>query len=221
MLWLELLRQVLIIKYQLLITLNMSDKQDMESTNEEKEVIFDEEGSEMEQLLTSLVKGYEEAANRFAQGAKDIKYELTVTIHKVPRPEGNKDIAYLRLVKHAKDKEGNKAEPSLILQQMHVFSTLKERLNPDSPWRDNLYLNALAYLVGGGLEYADFLRKSKDISENMAKADKAKAETGLQSLGFSNGTKDVDYEYLDWLRKEREKMAKHRDDLKGGLNIEG
>jgi hypothetical protein len=167
-----------------------------------------ESDSEIEGLFKGIIKGYEEAFNRH-NTTIEITYQMTITNHKVPTRDGNKDAAYLRLEKIERPKGSTEAGvPRLIVQQYYVFKDLKERLNPDSQWKDVLFTQALAYLIGGGLEYADLLMLTREMNTPKAEATTQERLDNLNLIS-ADETPDkveaIDKDYIKWLKEERAK----------------
>lgn len=165
-------------------------------------------------LLTSIVKGYETSFNKI-NDKNEIKYLLTLTHHKVPTKEGNKDVAYLRLDKSVRSKLPIIEDPnlpaemkvpewksSLVHQEAYPFKDLKERLNPDKPWEDYLYQSMIARLLGAGLEYAELLQRLKQT--NMEQLTENKLDLEITDKLPKPLTPDEE-EYKEWLMKERAK----------------
>lgn len=162
-----------------------SSQPSIETTN----AILDEmenevEGSFSEQLLKDIVQSYQEAWNRNNE-KYEIKYYLTLTTHKVPTKEGNKDVAYLRLEKAIRSKIKEIEDPNvpdelkvpewktnLIHTEAYPFRNLQERLNPKAKWKDYLFQSCIARLVAAGLEYAELLQRMKNTNmEELQKVD--------------------------------------------------
>lgn len=196
-------------------------KKSTENLQKEKTV----ESGFMEELTSSIIKAYQESFNNNNE-KNEIKFILTVTTHKVTTESGNKHCAYLRLDRSIRpkgykeqmiDKDGKQVlddgwEGKLIHQEAHVFRNIQEMLNPDSPWREQLFTNCIARLVGAGLEYAELLKRIQqqenakklaglptDEEERMAKLNLVSAKEMPKPL-----TK-ADEEYKEWLAKERQK----------------
>ena len=118
-----------------------------------------------EQLLRSIIQGYQDNINK-DNDKSESQFILTITVHKVATPEGNKDVAYLRLDRHSRDRvEGQKEEDgwsSTLIHQSTISSkTLKKKVNPRARWKEQLFVNALARLAAAGVEYAELLRRLK------------------------------------------------------------
>lgn len=183
-----------------------------ETKQENNEVTFLEEGNSFEEnLLRALIISYEQNYNK-ANEKQEINYELTVTTHKVATPDGNKDVAYLRLVRGIRPKGGSDEEWSTMLvhQEHYVFKNIKEQLSPR--WREQLYMNCLARVFAGGLEYAELLRKMKMIEDGKKAAGVTnEEEQRLNNIGLVSANQmpapltKADEEYKAWLAKERAK----------------
>lgn len=151
----------------------------MNSPNQElpnkDEVTYEPEGdSYIEQLLKALLLAYQDAYNKH-NPKYEIKYILTLTNHKVHMKDGNKDVAYLRLDRGIKEKnvvvEKEASEVptpdwamQLVHNEMYVFKSMNERLNPKAPWKEDLFLATLSRLTGAGLEYAELLQRMKNTN---------------------------------------------------------
>jgi hypothetical protein len=190
---------------------------------EEDKVAYEPEGNSFEEkFLRSLIKGYEDAYNQH-NDKNEVKFELTITTHKIPTPDGNKDAAYLRLTRGLREKP--KALTShdttdeninegwnllLVHQEVYWFTSIHERVNPNSKWKDKLYINTIARLCAGGLEYAELLKKMQMIEEGKRKAGITE-EQRLNDIGLVPATEmpkplsKADEDYKEWLAKEREK----------------
>jgi len=135
-----------------------------------------------------MIESYKEGYNRH-NDKYEIDYYLTITNHKINTPtSGKKDVAYLRLERAIRSKEKVIEDPKvegiklpewqtqLVHQEMYVFSSIQERLNPKAPWKDKLYLACLYRLVGAGLEYAELLQRMKNTDLNTLR-EQAEEET--------------------------------------------
>ncbi len=174
----------------------------------------------LEQLLRAIIQAYEEGFNKH-NDKLEINYTLTLTIHKVATPQGNKDTAYLRLDKHLRPKgfkptletpEDEGWESKLVHQELHFFKDLKERLNPNAKWKEGLYMNCLVRLTSAGLEYAELLQKLKNVEEGKKIAGITnEEEERLNKIGLVKSTEmpkaetKEDKEYKQWLATERAK----------------
>lgn len=170
---------------------------------EEGEVAFVEEGDGMvESLIRAVVLGYEQAFNRNNE-KNEVKFTLTITTHKVATPEGNKDIAYLRIDRGIRPKDSDEQyDWILVHQEMYPFKDIKERVSKTSKWKQQLFLNALARLTSAGLEYAELLRRLK----NIPKQPEAVPESNLVITKTMPAPLSAeDEKYKDWLKSERAK----------------
>ncbi len=176
-----------------------------------EEVQFEEEGgSEIENLLRAVILAYQEAYNRNSE-KNEIKFSLTITTHKIPTEDGNKDVAYLRLDRSIKEK-GIDTEwaDRLLHQEAYFFRDMKERLNPKAPWKDQLFVNCLARLTGAGLEYAELLQRLKQAEVAKEKAGITDEEQRLENLGLvkANSITELtedDKKYAEHIKAERAK----------------
>lgn len=204
----------------------------MDKLNEDikEEVTYElEEDNLIESLVRNVIKGYQDAWNKTNE-KNDIKFQLTITNHKVATPDGNKDVAYLRLDRSIRDKGPNKViqeegkpdvidegwETKLLHQEVYFFKNLKERLNPNAQWKEQLYLNALTRLMGAGLEYAELLQRLKPAKEAMQqtttpKTEEQQTEERLNNLGLVKSTElpkpltEDEIRYKEHIAKERAK----------------
>ncbi len=200
----------------------MKNSQDTDLANSDGEevTIFEPEGSTyIEKLLRALIINYEEGYNR-ANEKNEITFQLTITNHKMSTEEGNKDIAYLRLDRGIRPKIDAEGKPwpddkegwsvMLVHQDMYYFKNMKERVNPKAPWKDQLYMQAISKIFGGGLEYAEFLRRAKQIEDNQKKVEKT-AEERLHDMGLVSADEmpkpltEDEVKYKEWLTAERAK----------------
>jgi len=184
-------------------------------TNNEQELEAPEleQGDSFEEkFLRQLVTGYEKAFNE-NNSKQEIKFELTITMHNIPRPEGNKDVAYLRLVRNVREKyDWTKAVETdkdmtpkewssmLVHQEIYIFKDMKERLSPR--FREQLYMNCIARLVAGGLEYAELLKRMQQIEEGRKKAEESKLEVTKE---MPKPLTEDEENYKKWLDNERKK----------------
>jgi len=192
---------------------------------EDKEAEFVPEGDTfVEQLLRSMILAYQGAHNE-QNNIDDANFTLTITVHKVATPDGNKDCAYLRLDKHIRPKsllDGKTPKEieemadegwftKLVHQEVYFFKNMKERLNPNKAWRDQLYLNCLTRLTAGGLEYAELLQRIKNVEQGKKIAGISEEEEKLNKLGLV-GAKEMpkplsqdDQAYVEHIKRERAK----------------
>lgn len=174
-----------------------------------------EEGSMTEELLKAIILGYQQAYNTNNK-KNEIKFSLTITNHKVARPEGNKDCAYLRLDRSIRERvEGQGDDEGWATQLLHneayYFRDMSERVNPNAPWREQLYVNAMVRLVSAGLEYAELLNKIKQSEVGKEVTPQDETESRLNKSGLV-GAKELpaaltrdDEKYKEWLKTERAK----------------
>lgn len=185
----------------------------MNLTEDNNEVEFLDEGDSFEEkFLRQLILNYQNQWNHF-NDQHEIKYELTVTTHKIPTPDGNKSAAYLRLTRGVRAKveaSSEELKPNweelLVHQEIKIFKDLKEQLNPK--WREVLYLNTIARLIAGGMEYAELLRKMQVLQANKVEPTE---EERLNKLGLVSTSQmpaqdsEADKKYKEWLAEERAK----------------
>lgn len=194
---------------------------------EKEEVSYElEEDNLAESLIRNVIKGYQEAWNKNSE-KNEIKFSMTITSHKVATPDGNKDVAYLRLDRSIREKGPNKMvvdpndptklivdegwETKLLHQEVHFFRGIKERVDPRKMWKEQLYVNALARLVAAGLEYAELLQRLKPAKDAL-QAPKPENETQdrLNKIGLVTAdqmpkalTKE-EQDYAEWAKKNSE-----------------
>jgi len=204
----------------------MKNTQELEQENNEltKEVEYEPEGdSYIEQLVNATIQSYQDSYNR-ANEKNEIKYTLTITTHKVATKQGNKDVAYLRLDRAIREKGFKEQEITvgtekildngwkslLVHQEAYPFRNMQERLNPNSPWKEQLYLNCLARIFGAGLEYAELLQRLKQEGKTKPKEEMT-TEERLSSIGLVGAKAEptpltpADENYKEWLAAERAK----------------
>lgn len=172
----------------------------------------------LEQISRGIIMSYQDAFNRH-NDKYDIKFSLTITNHKIATPEGNKDVAYLRLDRGIREKDSTdeKAwEGRIIQQEMYKFKNMQDRLNPKSPWKEQLFMNMLTRLVGGGLEYAELLQRLKQTDQGRELAGipadgKTPEEVRAEKINVEIAqelpkplTPD-EQQYKEWIAREREK----------------
>lgn len=121
----------------------------------------------LEALVSSLIKTYEEGFNSF-NDEYEIRFNLTMTQHRVDVGGINKWVEYLRLEKMTRPKGGtdNDWEHMLVYNQAYKFHDTKERLNPDTPWKYDLYMDLLSRLISAGLEYSELLKRMQTMTKN-------------------------------------------------------
>lgn len=181
------------------------------------EVDTDDEHSIPEQLARAIIMSYQDGYNK-NNDKHEIEYSLTITTHKVAMPDGNKDVAYLRLDKASRERTLNKEEekpawiPKIVHQELYTFKNLKERVNPNSRWKEQLYMNLITRLVSAGLEYAELLQRLKQVEEGKAKLGiKDQTEERLNDIGLVKADQlpkpltEDEKQYAEWVKKEKEK----------------
>lgn len=174
----------------------------------------------LEDLLQSLIEGYEEAAN--SQSDKwEVRYNLTITYHKVPvaamndsellldSAKINYDVAYLRFSKSIRPKGGTDAdwEEHLIDHHQHQFKDLRERLKEDQDWKFELYMRLLFRLTSAGLEYSELLRRlkqTKDMKVHPAEQVETKPDIIITDQ-MPKPLTDDEKQYKDWVDKNHDK----------------
>lgn len=196
-----------------------SNLEDLKNSEVEFETAGD---SYEEELLRAIVLSYQQAYNK-NNPKNDIKFTVTVTQHKINTQDGNKHCAYLRLDRSIREKnfkeqevekDGVKVlddgwEGKLLHQEVYFFRDIKERLNPESPWKQQLFVNCIARLMGAGLEYAELLQRIKPAQETAKQA--TTVEERLNDIGLVSADSiptpldKVDLEYKEWLAQERAK----------------
>lgn len=197
------------------------------NTKEEVEYIELETDNLAESLVRNVVKGYEEAWNKNNE-KNEIKFSMTITNHKVPTPDGNKNVAYLRIDRSIREKGPPKLIPNpeegkpdiidegwetkLLHQEVHFFKNVKEQVDPRAFWKEQLYVNALARLVSAGLEYAELLQRLKPAKEAMERANQPQTEEDrLNKLGLVSAKQiptplsEDEIKYRDHIATERAK----------------
>lgn len=166
-----------------------------------------------EQLLRAIIMSYEANFNK-VNDKHEIKYYLTLTTQKVPTKDGNKDVAYLRLEKAIRSKQAIIEDPnlpaelklpewkaSLVHTEGYIFKDIKERINPNSKWKDYLFQSCIARLVAAGLEYAELLQRMKQT--NFVE-DKPKSNIEIVKEMPKPLTPDEE-KYAAWIKEARAK----------------
>jgi hypothetical protein len=202
----------------------MKNTTDSNLNQEAEQVQFEENDSEIAVMLKSVIKAYEEAWNRNNEKS-EIRFSLTITTHKISTPEGNKDCAYLRLDRSIRDKgykeqeiekDGEKVIDDgwtnrLLHQEAYFFRNMQERVDPRAVWKDQLYVNCFARLIGAGLEYAELLQRLKQVDKAKEMAGISDEEKRLNDLGLVKADSmpaelnAEDKKYKEWLAAERAK----------------
>lgn len=205
----------------------MSNSQPQEDIND-NEVYFEVDTDNIaESLVRNVITGYQDAWNKNNE-KNEIKFSMTITNHKVPTPEGNKTVAYLRLDRSIREKGPAKAIPNpedgkpdiidegwdtkLLHQEVYFFKSIKEQVDPRKLWKEQLYVNALARLVAAGLEYAELIQRLKPAKEAMkqAAAPKDETEARLNSIGLVTADQmpkpltPEEQKYKEWAAKNSE-----------------
>jgi len=189
---------------------DQSPIQDQLETETETEGIID--------LVGGIIKAYEYGFN-INNPKNEIKFSLTITNHKVATPDGNKHCAYLRLdrsirPKTEEGKEESEWSTKLLHNEAYFFKSMQERVNKLAPWKEQLYTNLLARLVGAGLEYAELLQRIKQVEHNqksMPKTEEEATEQKLNDLGLVGAKQQPapltpqDEKYKEWLAEQRAK----------------
>jgi len=189
-------------------------KAEPQTEEQTQEVDFEAEGdSYLENLLRAMILSYQEAYNRNNE-KYEIKYYLTVTNHKIATKEGNKDVAYLRLERAIKERkkvlqENETAKDitdpewatQLVHQEMHVFKSMAERVNPKAPWKEGLFLNAFARLTGAGLEYAELLQRMKNTNLKELKEQEEKKLDLVITDQMPKPMSPDEEGYAEWVKK--------------------
>lgn len=185
----------------------------------------------VESLLRNVIKGYEVAFNK-NNDKNEIKFTCTITNHKVQTADGNKACAYLRLDRSVRPKGPAKIiqeegkpdiidegwETKLLHQEVYFFKSIKEQINPQAPWKDQLYLNCLARLISAGLEYAELLQRLSRVKagteplegQEGQKVQKDEVEERLNNIGLVASTElpkpltEKEQEYKMWVEKNSE-----------------
>ncbi len=154
----------------------------------------DEEGDTLysEQLLKDIISSYEAAFNR-NNDKHEVKYNVTLTTHKVQTKAGKKDVAYLRVEKAIRSKVKEIEDPnipkelklpewqhSLVHTEAYPFHSLQERLNPKARWKDFLFQSCIARLVAAGLEYAELLQRMKKTNMEELQKEQERPKTGIE-----------------------------------------
>lgn len=194
--------------------MNSTDTNQENNNELTEEVQFEEEGSsDLEDLVRSVVKAYQEAFNRNNE-KNEIKFSLTITNHKVATKDGNKDVAYLRLDRsiRAKGESDEEWTTRLLHQEAYFFRNMQERVNPKAPWKDQLFLNCIGRLVGAGLEYAELLQRLKQT-------ELAKEKAGITDEDRLNNLGLVKADSLTELSPEDKAYAEHIKKEKSKLNL--
>lgn len=160
----------------------------------EVDMDYDDQTSSIEDLLRGIVLAYQDAFNKNNED-NEIEYHLTITTHKVPRPEGNRDVGYLRLERGIRKKDSDEEWDMMVVHQgMHVFKNIQEQANPKSEWRKQLYLDCLVRICGGGLEYAEFLKSAKSVKMDQPKNDLIITDTMPKPMS------EDELKYKEWVK---------------------
>lgn len=162
---------------------------------------------EVQALVVDTINSYEEGWNEVNKPEYSIKFNLTVSHHKVPDDKGKKaNVAYLRLDRVVKDKEDKVINSYLIYHNTYKFKNLGEVT--DKKWKTQMYLNLLVSLISGGIEYAEISNRLQEIKQNEEKAEEAKNEKTKLDLDITSempaDLKPDEQEYKEWVKKNHE-----------------
>lgn len=124
----------------------------------------------IEELVTTHIKAYEDGFNSINQ-EYELKFNLTLSHHKIELKGMKKDVAYLRLERQLRpkakeDEEQAEWESMLIYNQAYKFESVAERLDPKTSWKYPLYMDCMGKLIAGGLEYSELLRHAQIAKKN-------------------------------------------------------
>jgi hypothetical protein len=180
----------------------------------EVEIELDEETPVMQTILTNVINAYQDHFNRI-NDKFEAKYLLTITKEKYPTMEGPKDVAYLRLTRSIRDRNFVKLpdDPTpewtslMIHQELYVFRDLREQLNPKASWREQLFMNATARLIGAGLEYGELLNRMKKANVSEMRKQDEMTDSGLiitNKMPENAPLSDGDKEYAKWAKENTE-----------------
>lgn len=124
---------------------------------------------ELEELIRTVINSYEEGYNTVNK-EQEIKFSLSLTNHNVEVEGLKKWVAYLRLERMIRPKGGSDSEweHMLVYNQAYKFKDAGERANPEAPWKHPLYMDLLARLIAGGLEYSELLKRMQNLSKQNA-----------------------------------------------------
>lgn len=174
--------------------------------NEQEGVLLEEqEGSHLEKLLRAVIQGYQEAWTKHNK-EYELKYYLTITNQKIPTPQGNKNVAYLRLEKAIRKLEEEQWSTQLVHTELYVFKNIAERTDPKAPWKDQLWLNCISRLISAGLEYGELLQRMKTANlEEMKKQEELASEPKIIITDqMPQPLNQKEEEYKDWVNKNNE-----------------
>lgn len=127
------------------------------------------DSNDLEELIKTHIKAYEEGYNAINPGW-EIKFEVTISNHKVELQNVKKDVAYLRLTRSIRPKVKGEEKPEeweqmLVYNQAYKFENIKERLDPKTPYKATLYMDLLGRLIAGGLEYSELIKRAADLKK--------------------------------------------------------
>lgn len=122
----------------------------------------------LEQLLSDVIERYKGMYESMHTDTT-LDFHVTLTQHQVEIAAVKKWVAYLRIerVLAVKGAVEGSADPEklLIYNQAYRFENVKERLDPATPWKYDLYEDAVYRLMVGGLEYSELLRRAQMIKK--------------------------------------------------------
>lgn len=136
---------------------------------------------QLEELINAGLRRYEEMFNQI-NDKLEVLFSITITSHKVEIQGVNRWVAYLRLERNLRPKGATDAEweTMLIYNQAYKFENTQERLDPETPWKYDLYEDMLYRLLAGGLEYSEMMRRMQTAAKANAGRPLADA-TGAKS----------------------------------------
>lgn len=181
-------------------------------------VEFEPEGdSIIEKLLRTVIEGYKTNFNKTNEKV-EIDFIINISTHKIATKEGNKDVAYLRLDRSVREKnklipqdgiitDADGWETKLLHQEVYFFRNLQERLKPNAPWKENLYLNCLARLTSAGLEYAELLQRLKNTKQTgELDTEERAAKSDIQiTTEMPKALTPDEQKYAEWVKNEKAK----------------
>jgi hypothetical protein len=165
---------------------------------------------QLEQIIKDCLDSYQDGFNR-TNPDYEVTFYTTLTNHHIEKDQVKAWVAYLRLEKATKPKEGEGEEERLLIyNQAYKFRDISERTDPNAPWKYDLYFDLLRRLAHGGLEYAELLKRMKMMSEGkmgqpISNIVTPNEPTIIVTDQMPAPLSDSDKEYLEWVKNNHPK----------------
>lgn len=166
----------------------------------------------LEKLISSAIEAYKTGFNTH-NPEYEVDFFTTLTNHHVEVQNVKAWVAYLRMERAIRPKGGTDDdwERLLIYNQAYKFKDIRERTEPNAPWKYDLYYDLLQRLIHGGIEYAELLKrmqmtvqanKDKPLAEALITPQEPKIiVTDKMPAPLSDDEKS----YQEWVKKNSER----------------